>query len=51
LDTFNDIREIQKHLKEKGVAIKQEADENTTGPASFMITDPDRNVLLFDQHR
>jgi catechol 2,3-dioxygenase-like lactoylglutathione lyase family enzyme len=51
LDTFNDIREIQKHLKEKGVAIKPEADENTTGPASFMITDPDGNVLLFDQHR
>lgn len=51
LDEFNDVREIQKHLKEKGITIKPEADENTTGPASFMLTDPDGNVLLFDQHR
>lgn len=51
LKEFTDIREIQRHLKESGVAINPQADENTTGPASFMVTDPDGNVLLFDQHR
>lgn len=51
LDKFNDIREIQRHLKEKGITVNPEADKNTTGPANFMTTDPDGNVLLFDQHR
>lgn len=51
LENFNDIREIQRELKSKGIAISPEADENTTGPASFMVTDPDGNVVLFDQHR
>jgi predicted lactoylglutathione lyase len=48
---FDDIRTIQKNLKAKGAIINPETDEKTTGPASFMITDPDGNVLLFDQHR
>jgi predicted lactoylglutathione lyase len=48
---FDDIREIQKHLKSEGVAINPEIDEKTTGPASIMITDPDGNVILLDQHR
>lgn len=51
LEEFTDVREIQRHLKEKGVLVAPEADETTTGPASFMVTDPDGNVLLFDQHR
>jgi catechol 2,3-dioxygenase-like lactoylglutathione lyase family enzyme len=51
MEKFDDIREIQRHLKSKGITINPEADENTSGPASFMVTDPDRNVLLFDQHR
>lgn len=51
LDKFTDVREIQQHLKDKGLTINPEADTNTTGPASFMVTDPDGNVLLFDQHR
>lgn len=51
LDNFSDVREIQRHLKGKGVALNTEADESTTGPASFMVTDPDGNVVLFDQHR
>lgn len=51
LEKFNDVREIQRHLKDIGININPEADENTTGPASFMVTDPDGNVLLFDQHR
>lgn len=48
---FDDIRTIQKKLKAKGTIINPETGEKTTGPASFMITDPDGNVLLFDQYR
>ena len=51
LDEFDDIREIQKHLKANNITVTPEVDENTTGPANFMLTDPDGNVLLFDQHR
>ncbi len=51
IETFDDVREIQRQLKNKGVAINPEADEQTSGPASFMITDPDGNVVLIDQHR
>lgn len=48
---FDDVREIQKTLKSAGIAFDAEADETTTGPASFMIKDPDGNVILVDQHR
>jgi len=51
LDEFEDIREIQKDLKSKGIAFEQEADEESAGPASFVITDPDGNQILLDQHR
>lgn len=51
LSTFDDVRVIQRSLKDKGVALLTEADENTSGPASFMMTDPDGNVVLVDQHR
>ena len=50
LDDFTDIREIQRQLKAQGVQFAQEADETTTGPASFVITDPDGNAILLDQH-
>jgi len=50
LENFDDVRTIQKHLKKKGAALQSEADETTTGPASFMITDPDGNSILIDQH-
>lgn len=49
--SFDDIREIQKHLKEQMVVLDTEADENSTGPASIMLTDPDGNKILIDQHR
>ena len=42
---------IQKHLKKLEVPLSAEADEKTTGPASVMLTDPDGNVILLDQHR
>ena len=51
LATFTDVRELQKRLKVKGVEFATEADETTTGPASFVITDPDGNPVLVDQHR
>jgi lactoylglutathione lyase len=51
VDPFTDVRELQKRLKAQGVAFVTEADENTTGPASFVLTDPDGNPVLVDQHR
>jgi lactoylglutathione lyase len=50
LDTFTDVRKLQKQLKAQGAELMSEADENTTGPASFMVMDPDGNPILFDQH-
>jgi catechol 2,3-dioxygenase-like lactoylglutathione lyase family enzyme len=50
LDTFTDVREIQRRLKAAGVAFQQEADESTTGPASLIVVDPDGNPILLDQH-
>jgi predicted enzyme related to lactoylglutathione lyase len=50
LRKFTDVRELQRQLKERGVKMISEADENSTGPASFMIADPDGNTILFDQH-
>jgi lactoylglutathione lyase len=50
LDDFTDVRELQHHLKEQGVELISEADEGTTGPASFMTVDPDGNPILVDQH-
>ncbi|MFJ5772097.1 VOC family protein [Psychrobacillus sp. NPDC093180] len=51
LESFTDVRELQKQLKEKGIKILQEADETTEGPAYFTIEDPDGNQILLDQHR
>lgn len=45
-----DVRDIQKHLKEQGIAMIQEADEAAEGPGSAMLADPDGNVILLDQH-
>jgi catechol 2,3-dioxygenase-like lactoylglutathione lyase family enzyme len=50
LDSFTDVRELQRQLKAKGIEFESEADETTTGPASFIITDPDGNPVLVDQH-
>lgn len=51
LESFTDVREIQKQLKEKGLTMLSEADESTEGPAHLIIEDPDGNQILFDQHR
>lgn len=50
LDSFTDVRELQRRLKAQGVAFQQEADERTTGPGSFVVVDPDGNPILVDQH-
>ncbi len=50
LEQFDDVREIQKQLKEKSVKLDTQADEGSQGPASIMLTDPDGNVILIDQH-
>ena len=50
LDSFQDIRDIQKSLKEKGVELTAEVEEGTSGPASFTMIDPDGNAILVDQH-
>jgi catechol 2,3-dioxygenase-like lactoylglutathione lyase family enzyme len=47
---FTDVRELQRQLKARGVAFLSEADESTTGPASFILADPDGNPVLVDQH-
>lgn len=50
LESFSDVRDIQRHLKAQGIQLQTEADETTTGPASFVVVDPDGNPILVDQH-
>ncbi len=50
LSDFDDVRAIQKHLKDQNVSLLSEADESTKGPANIMVQDPDGNVILIDQH-
>ena len=50
LPSFTDVRELQRQLKAQGVELVSEADESTTGPASFIAVDPDGNPVLVDQH-
>ena len=49
LDSFTDVREIQRHLKENGLPLIREADETTTGAGSVVLEDPDGNAILIDQ--
>jgi lactoylglutathione lyase len=50
LESFTDIRDLQRQLKVQGVQLQTQADESTTGPASFVAVDPDGNPILVDQH-
>jgi lactoylglutathione lyase len=50
LAAFTDVRELQRQLKAQGVELQQVADESTTGPASFIVVDPDGNPIFVDQH-
>jgi lactoylglutathione lyase len=50
VETFTDVRDLQRQLKERGIELISEADESSTGPASFVLLDPDGNTILVDQH-
>lgn len=50
LKEYIDVRQLQKKLESSNIEIKNPSDETTSGPASFMVTDPDGNMILFDQH-
>ena len=50
LDAFTDVRDLQRQLKAQGTQFLSEADEETTGPASFVVLDPDGNPIFVDQH-
>ncbi|WP_298146540.1 VOC family protein [Flavobacterium sp.] len=50
-DPFDDVRAIQSQLKASGIGLTAEVDEQTTGPGSIFLSDPDGNVILIDQHR
>lgn len=51
VDPFDDIRKIQQDVKSKGITLLSETDESASGPGSFMLTDPDGNLIYVDQHR
>lgn len=51
VDPFTDVRQVQAHLKAAGIGLTVEADEATTGPAHLVLTDPDGNTIMVDQHR
>lgn len=50
LDSFTDVRDIQKKLKANGIKLEREVDESTSGPGSITVFDPDGNPILIDQH-
>ena len=50
LGSFTDVRDLQRQLKAEGIQLLSEANEMTTGPASFIAVDPDGNPVLVDQH-
>jgi lactoylglutathione lyase len=50
IEEFIDVREHQRRLRSSGVELASVADENSAGPASFMLNDPDGNPILIDQH-
>ena len=50
LDDYDDVRKIQKHLKAKNATFASEIDATDSGPASFVVLDPDGNAILIDQH-
>lgn len=51
IETYDDVRKIQDELKNSGLKLESEVIKNSTGPASFVLMDPDGNTILFDQHR
>ena len=50
VEPFTDIRAIQAVLTARGIKAETPVDPDGTGPAEFVITDPDGNRILIDQH-
>ena len=50
VESFDDVRDIQKDLKDNNIKLESEVDENTSGSASMVMYDPDGNTILIDQH-
>ena len=50
IESFTDVRELQRRVEAQGVSLDSRADESATGPASFIAVDPDGNPILVDQH-
>ncbi|SFK82079.1 VOC family protein [Lysobacter sp. cf310] len=50
LASFTDVREVQTSLDAQGVEITTRADPDSTGPAHLILSDPDGNVIMLDQH-
>jgi lactoylglutathione lyase len=46
---FEDVRSLQRRLRAAGLDVGAPID-TAAGPASFTVTDPDGNPILFDQH-
>jgi hypothetical protein len=51
IDDYIDVRYLQKMLSNQGIDCGQLIGENSKGPANFMMTDPDGNIIVVDQHR
>ena len=51
VNPFDDVREIQDRLKSAGLELAVEADAASTGPAHIVLSDPDGNQIMLDQHR
>lgn len=51
IEHFEDIRTIEKQLEDKGLVLNKKVDTGDAGPGSVVLTDPDGNVILLDQHR
>jgi catechol 2,3-dioxygenase-like lactoylglutathione lyase family enzyme len=50
LPSFTDVRDVQKLLDDHGIPIETRADSDTVGPAHIVLSDPDGNVIMLDQH-
>jgi catechol 2,3-dioxygenase-like lactoylglutathione lyase family enzyme len=50
LKEFPDVRELYQIFSSQNLQIENKALENSKGPGSFVVIDPDGNPVLIDQH-
>lgn len=50
LPEFDDVRKLNKAVKQDGLSTESESMEGESGPGSFILIDPDGNQILIDQH-